>query len=135
MFLGEHFLQFSGRGRIILPAKIRDNLETLILVRGLDGCIWGFSEIYWQEESEKYLKMPLTEVESRQMRRYIFSAAEKVGLDGQGRFVIPGPLVAHANLKRQVAVIGAGDHFEIWDLESWKKVKKKLLNEKLFKIS
>ncbi|MDO8429367.1 MAG: cell division/cell wall cluster transcriptional repressor MraZ [Candidatus Daviesbacteria bacterium] len=135
MFLGEHFLQFSGQGRIILPAKIRDNLETVILVRGLDGCIWGFSESFWQEESDKYLKVPLTEVEGRNMRRYIFSAAEKVVLDNQGRFVIPLPLVSHANLKGQVAVIGAGDHFEIWDVGAWKKVKKRLLNEELFKIS
>lgn len=132
MLLGQFELNFTGQGRLILPKKIRENLSgsTLVLSRGLDGGIWGFDQKEWISESQKQLAQPLTEKEARDLRRYLFSAAQEVSLDEQGRFVIPKQLLDYAGLKNTVTLVGAGDHFEIWNNLKWKRIMKKIVAER-----
>lgn len=108
-----------------MPRKFRDELDTsgeIVLSRGLDGCIWGFVKSAWEKEAEKQLEVSVTEERGRNLRRYLFSAAEVVKLDKQGRFIIPGNLLGYARLRSKVVVVGAGDHFEIWNPKLWKKM-------------
>lgn len=124
MFLGEYHTKFTGIGRVILPKKFREGLLggiEIILSRGFEGCIWGFSKKEWEKEAGKQLEISITEERARFLRRYFFSASEPVELDNQGRFVIPPALLTYANLKGEVIIIGAGDHFEIWDSKIWGK--------------
>lgn len=126
MYLGEYRQKFSGHGRLVLPKKFRVELKGekgIILSRGMDGCIWGFDQNRWQEETAKQLKQSLSDKEARDLRRYTFSAAETVRLDEQGRFVIPNALLQYANLENAAVIIGTGDHFEIWNEQSWNKLK------------
>lgn len=132
MFLGEYHTKFSGQGRVVLPKKLRSELgeeKVVVLSRGLEGCIWGFSEEEFQKEAGRQLEVSLTERRGRDARRYLFSAAEGVELDDQGRFVIPKALLEYAGLKEEVVVIGAGDHFEIWIPQSWRKMLQELENQ------
>lgn len=134
MFLGEYFLSFSGQGRVVLPKKFREELKSntnLVLSRGLDGCVWGFDQSRWEGEAEKQLIVPITDEDARNMRRYLFSGAEIVRLDEQGRFIIPPALLNYAKLKDGVVIIGAGDHFELWNPSSWKKLIDNILYEKV----
>lgn len=129
LFLGQYRLVFSGKGRIVLPKKVREVLGKdveIVLSRGLDGCVFGFSKKQWEKEANRQLTQPVTDEQSRNLRRYLFSAAQYVGLDEQGRFVIPESLLKFAKLRREVELIGAGDHFEIWHLKGWKEVIKKI---------
>jgi len=121
MFLGTYQTVFSGLNRVILPKKFRVELTEgkVILTRGLDGCIWGFEKKGWEEQAQKQLAIPLTEKQGRDLRRYIFSEAEVAELDRQGRFVIPTRLLSFAGIKDVVILVGAGDHFEIWDEKKW----------------
>jgi MraZ protein len=121
VFLGEYEVKFTGFGRVVLPKKIREevNGRSIILSRGIDGCIWGFSVEGFEIEARKQLEVPATEERARFLRRYLFSASADVELDSQGRFVIPSNLLEYAKIKDEVVVIGAGDHFEIWNKESW----------------
>jgi MraZ protein len=132
MFLGEYQTSFSGHGRVILPKKFRQVLggdTEIVLSRGFEGCIWGFALKDFEKEAERELQMPVTDKEARNVRRYMFSAAESVSLDDQGRFVIPGTLLEYAGITDRVAIIGAGDHFEIWNPENWKKVINQITRE------
>ncbi|MDO8498816.1 MAG: division/cell wall cluster transcriptional repressor MraZ [bacterium] len=129
MFLGEYYTTFTGHNRVILPKKFRQELggkRGVVLSRGLEGCIWGFSLEEWQKEASKQLETPVTERSGRDLRRYLFSAAEEVRLDDQGRLVVPGNLREYAQLKGGVVIIGAGDHFEIWEGKEWEKLLKGL---------
>lgn len=121
MFLGTYELKFTGLGRVILPKKLRENLTgtNLILSRGFEGCIWGFGEKEFEKEAKKQLEISATEEQARLMQRFLFSGSEPVELDAQGRFVIPSALLDFARVKGQVVIIGAGDHFEIWDKKGW----------------
>lgn len=125
MFLGTYLLSFSGKGRIVLPKKIRQELEEgeeIILTYGLDGCIWGFEITGWKKETQQQLEVPLREREGRDLRRSLFSGAVKMSVDKQGRVVIPDMLLGQAQIKgKGVYLIGAGDHFEIWNMPRWEK--------------
>ncbi len=123
MFLGEYKTSFSGKGRVILPRKFRQELKAneIILSRGFEECIWGFDVKDFEEEAKKQLETPVTEERARYLRRYLFSGSESVELDAQGRIIIPSALLDFASVKNEVVIIGAGDHFEIWEGEKWYK--------------
>jgi len=124
MFLGEYNLKFSGKGRIILPRKLRLELgdeKLIILSRGFEGCIWGFSPEGFEKEAQETLGSSATEERARYLRRYLFASSVPVELDAQGRFVIPSALLTYAKVGSEVVIIGAGDHFEIWNSKFWKK--------------
>ena len=123
MFLGEYRTKFTGKGRVILPHKFRQELKSreVILSRGFENCIWGFDLTDFEAEAKKQLEISATEERARYMRRYLFSGSESVELDAQGRIIIPSALLDFASVKKEVVIIGAGDHFEIWDVKRWKK--------------
>lgn len=128
MFLGEYQTKFSGKGRVILPSKFRQELtsKAVILSRGFEGCIWGFDVIDFEKEAQKQLEVSATEERARYLRRYLFSGSESVELDAQGRIIIPSALLDFASVKEDVVIIGAGDHFEIWDVANWEKHMRKI---------
>ena len=124
MFLGEYHTKFSGKGRIILPKMMREELgedREIVLSRGFEGCIFGFSKEGFENEARKQVEVSATEERGRYLRRYLFSGSVPAELDTQGRFIIPSALLTYANLGFEVAIIGAGDHFEIWNIDLWKK--------------
>lgn len=128
MFLGSFRPSFNQQSRrIALPKKLRDVLSTneIVLSLGFEKCIFGFGVGAWEKESKKQLDEPLALRGSRDIRRFFFSGAELVELDNQGRFVIPGSLFGYAQIKEPV-IIGAGDHFEIWNRKHWLFYKQKL---------
>lgn len=125
MFLGTYRVKFSGHARAILPKKLREELKVrtgVILTRGLDGCVWGFDKEDWVTEAKKQLEVSITKSYGRNLRRYIFAQAGLVELDKQGRLVIPSELLAYAKVEDEIYIIGAGDHFEIWNLNSWENI-------------
>ncbi len=121
MFLGEYYTNFTGKGRLILPRKLRDELagKEIVLSRGFEGCIWGFSKEGFEELAKKQIEVSATEERARNLRRYLFSGSESVELDTQGRFVVPSALLTFARVKKEAVIVGAGDHFEIWDARLW----------------
>ena len=128
MFLGSYKTSFDEQAhRVALPKKIRDYLakSEIILSYGFERCIFGFDQSTWEKESEKQLSTSITDRSARNIRRFFFSTAQLVKFDNQGRLVIPGDLLSWAQIKRPV-IIGAGDHFEIWDEEKWQEEKKRV---------
>lgn len=122
MFLGSYVPSFQLKSRrIALPKKIRDYLATseIILSYGFEKCLFGFDRSTWEKESKTQLALPLTERRPRDIRRLFFSTATVIKLDDQGRFVIPSRLLEYAKVSKPI-IIGAGDHFEIWEEDIWK---------------
>lgn len=127
MFLGTYHLLFSGKGRVILPKKFRKELKQpeIVLMKGIDKGIWGFSSEGWQEFVQKQLEISITLEEGRSLRRQFFPFSESVELDKQGRFVVSDFLLKLGQIKEQIVLVGAGDHFEIWDPKKWQMELKK----------
>lgn len=128
MFLGSYTPSFDPNlRRIALPKKIRESLATgeVILSYGFEKCIFGFDKKAWAKESQVQLNEPLTDPIKRDIRRFFFSTAITVGIDIQGRIVIPNNLLEYAQINKPI-IIGAGDHFEIWEQTAWHKELKRL---------
>lgn len=129
MFLGTFTPKLLTKGQLALPSKLRSGLEgnRAILAIGFDKCIYGFSLPAWDKLVEQEMLKPILTEEGRRIRQQFFSQAEEVDLDGQGRFVIPEYLRAYAGINEDLTIIGAGDHFEIWDSGEWSKLKSTFL--------
>lgn len=122
MFLGSFKTEFSGKNRLILPKRFRRELgneERFYILLGKNGEIWGFDPKNWYKLTDKVLESVLSTEEGRVMRLKIFSKAEECVLDSQGRFVLPQEFMDKLKIGTDVAIIGAGDHFEIWDVHLW----------------
>jgi len=125
MFLGEYKHNLTKGNRLALPSKIRGEIETseIVLAQGFETCILGYQKTTWEEISKTELVKPVSEAEARKIRRQLFSGAILVEIDQQGRIVIPKNLLDYAKVKTEAVVIGAGDHFEIWNPLNWQKYK------------
>ena len=124
MFYGEYNHNIDRKGRIILPAKFRENskefgIEKFFITRGLDKCIFMFSEEEWRNQEKKFKSLSFTKQESRSFNRLFFSGAVDVVPDRQGRFIIPSYLKTYANIKRETIIIGVSNRIEIWDVKTW----------------
>jgi MraZ protein len=120
VFLGTYAPKLDDKGRIILPAKFRDELEGgVVLTRGQDRCIYVFSTREFEELHERMRQAPVTSKQARDYMRVFLSGAHAETPDKQHRVTIPAALRAYAGLDRDLAVIGAGSRAEIWDAEAW----------------
>jgi len=121
MFLGEYQPNLTEGSRLALPKKLREQIlgDEVVLSRGFEKCIFVYDKQDWIIESQKQTDSPITDSKTRDLRRYMFAGASDSKLDSQGRVVIPTNLQDYASLNKSITVIGAGDHIEIWDTESW----------------
>ena len=125
MFYGEYEHSLDAKGRVIIPAKFREIFkenytEKFYLTRGLDQCLFVFTEETWKVQEKKFREMPFTKGESRNFNRLYFSGACDVVCDKQGRILVPDYLKSYAEIKENVIIIGVSDRIEIWSKEKWK---------------
>ena len=121
MLIGEYEHSLDTKGRLILPAKIREDMgETFIITKGLDGCLFGFSQTEWANFEENLKTLPLTNKNARDFVRFFLSGATECEMDKQGRFLIVANLREYANLEKDAVIIGVGTRIEIWNKEKWK---------------
>ena len=120
MFLGTHTPRLDDKGRLILPARFRDQLlDGLVITRGQERCLYIFPMQEFQRMHEEMRQAPLTNKEARDYQRVFLSGASSEVPDKQGRVTVPPLLRQYAGLDRDVAVIGAGSRVEVWDLPTW----------------
>jgi len=121
MFLGEYQPNITEGNRIALPKKLREQIvgEEIILSKGFEKCVFIYDRGDWAQEWQKQVDNPITDLKTRQLKRYMFSGAVEASIDDQGRFVIPQSLKSYADLNKELVVIGAGDHVELWDSALW----------------
>lgn len=133
MFLGTFEPILMDGGRLALPKKIREALggKRLILTIGFEECVFGFKEKEWENVTSPELSRPLfSDKEGRDLRRKMCSEAQDCELDGQGRFIIPQSMLEFAKVKKDIKIIGAGDHFEIWSTQVWEEYRRGMITQK-----
>jgi len=124
MFYGEYNHNIDRKGRLILPSRFREiarenNIERFFLTRGLDKCIFMFSEYEWATQEQKFKSMSFTKKESRSFNRMFFAGAVDIAPDRQGRFIIPPYLKEFSGIAKDVMVIGVSSRIELWDKKTW----------------
>jgi MraZ protein len=120
MFIGEINNSIDAKGRYIIPAKFRDDLgEKLVLVKGLDSCIFVYPLAKWQAVMESLEQLSATDPKARRFSRSFTSRAFDVEIDKQYRVVLPQVLREHAGISKDIVSVGATSRLEIWDKQRW----------------
>lgn len=120
MFLGTHTPRLDDKGRLILPAKFREELSAgLVLTKGQERCLYVFPLSEFGRITELLRTAPVTAKTVRDYSRVFFASASDEEPDKQGRITIPPGLREYAGLDRDCVVIGANTRLEIWDATAW----------------
>ena len=120
MLLGTHTPKLDEKGRIILPAKFREYFGSgLVITRGQDKALLVYSAAEFNARAAQLSQAPMTNADARNYVRVFMSGAHAETPDKQGRVTIPAALRQYASLTRELTVIGAGNHAEIWDAAAW----------------
>ena len=119
---GEYEHSVDAKGRLIMPAKLRDEIgDSFIVTKGLDGCLFAYSKNEWTAFEEKLSALPLSSKNARDFTRFFLSGAIECEIDKQGRFLITSNLRDFAGLEKDVVIIGVNTRIEIWSKEKWEK--------------
>lgn len=125
MFYGEYTHGIDNKGRLILPARLREvakenGIEKFYVTRGLDKCIFMFADQEWRLQENKFKGLSFTKQQARHFNRLFFSGAVEVAPDRQGRFIIPDYLKSFAGIKKDAIIIGVANRIEIWETAAWR---------------
>jgi MraZ protein len=120
MFLGEFSHVIDEKGRVTIPAKLRAGFANgLVITRGFEPCLVIYPVETFGILEQKAHALSLTDPSNRSIFRLLFGGASDASLDSLGRIVVPEYLRAYAGIQEKVAVVGAGQYLEVWDMEKW----------------
>lgn len=120
MLMGEFHHNLDTKGRIIVPAKLREDLGgNIIITRGIEDCLFIYSESEWAKVVSKLKTLPFTKKDARSFTRMFLSGATNAEFDKQGRITLPSPLLNYASLEKDCVIVGVNDRAEIWAKDKW----------------
>ena len=120
MFMGEYNHSVDAKGRLIVPSKFREQLgNEFVVTKGLDGCLFVYSQEEWKRIEESLREKPLTSKDARKFMRFFFAGAANCEVDKQGRILLPAHLREFAGLEKDVVLVGVGSRVEIWSKDKW----------------
>ena len=120
MFMGEYQHTIDAKGRLIVPAKFREELgDVFVITKGLDNCLFVYPYFEWKIFEERLKKLPLTSGNARKFVRFFLAGAVECSVDKQGRILIPNNLRTYSGLEKDVILIGVSNRVEIWSKENW----------------
>ena len=125
MLIGEYTHTLDEKNRMSLPVKFRKEIgNSVVIAPGLDNCLSLFTVKEWQKISSKLSDSSMLASDNRSFSRFMFGQAVDVGVDSQGRILIPENLKNRSKLSSKVVVIGVQNRVEIWNEEAWNNYKK-----------
>jgi MraZ protein len=120
MFLGQYQHTLDDKGRLMIPARFREVLDSgAYVTQGFDKCLMVMTEAYFKEVYDRPNAMNLTDPTARLLRRLILSNAYPVEVDKVGRILVPGNLRQVINLQNEATIAGQGEYFEVWTPADW----------------
>jgi MraZ protein len=135
MFLGEYQHNIDAKGRLAIPAKFRAKLEGgAVLVRGIEACIYGYTEEMWEVKTKEFAAMQMPIKQRRLLERRFYGTAEECELDSQGRIVVPQNFRRYADLAGEIIVLGVRDRFELWSRAGWDAYQEEMSQEDISDI-
>ena len=125
MFTGSTQMALDGKGRLAIPARLRERLAAqcgghlVVTADPTSGCLLLYPIPEWEKVAARLNALPSLDPIAKELKRLVIGSAEEVDLDGAGRILISPMLRRFAKLEKSVALVGQGDKFEIWDDASW----------------
>jgi MraZ protein len=121
MFLGQYEHSLDEKGRVIMPAKFREDLgDSFVITFGLDKCLFIYPMEEWEKLAHNLEALPFGKKDTRAFKRTLASRALISRFDQQGRVVLAKYLRDYAEIEKNVMIIGVFERIEIWDMKKWK---------------
>ena len=123
MFLGTYTHSLDSKSRLTIPAKYREFVVPgLVVTRHPQGnCLMAMPLAQWEKVAGRVSDLALTNPSSALLRRMLFSSAEDMTPDKQGRILISQRLREVAGIENDVVVAGVNTYFELWTPTEWEK--------------
>lgn len=135
MFRGIHQVSVDAKGRLALPARLRDEFaqydETgvVVTIDPMSCCLLLYPVQEWEQIQEKLDRLPTFQPQARRLQRLLVGHATDLELDSAGRLLLPAPLRDFAKIGRKSALLGQGKKIEIWGLEEWEAQRDEYLSQ------
>ena len=123
MLTGSYFNSIDNKGRVFIPTKLRCSLgERIWLVKGIDTCLYIFTQESWSEFMNSYItNRTLKDAKSRKLQRFILGGSRELEVDRQGRINLPQDQIDYAGIDKDVVFVGCMDRIELWSAEAYEK--------------
>ncbi|WP_100640160.1 division/cell wall cluster transcriptional repressor MraZ [Marinobacter salexigens] len=125
-FLGSHAINMDAKGRLAIPAKVRETLAQacggrIVLTANADEerCVLVYPEPEWEILRLKIEELPNMKKPVRRLQRLVLGNAAPMEMDSAGRILVPPTLRRHANLEKKLMLVGQGKKLELWSEERW----------------
>lgn len=124
-FLGSHAINMDAKGRVAIPARVREDLETLcggrivLTAHTEERCLLVYPEPQWEEILPKIEALPSFNKAVRRTQRLLIGYASPLELDSAGRILVPQTLRDYAGLEKKLYLVGQGRKLELWSEERW----------------
>lgn len=119
MFLGKYYHALEANRRISLPKAYREQTQSWVVTRGLDGGLFLFETATFERELKQLVERTLTHKQNRDFARLMANEASEVSPDKNGRIQLPEYLTAFAKMKKDVVIVGSVNYIEIWDRDRY----------------
>ena len=123
MFRGSSFHTIDAKGRMIIPARLRDVIKAGggdgVMLSRMDLSLFAYTFEEWKKIEDKILSLAEKSDAMRRFRRVFVGGAFECNCDKQGRILVPPTLRHYAGVKKEIVLVGVLDHFEIWSRENW----------------
>lgn len=120
MFNGKTKNSIDAKGRMIIPAKYREELDgKCVITRGMDKCLYIYTREEWKAFTDKLRALPKSDPKARAFVRQFTSSAVDGEVDKQGRLTIPQELRDFANIEKELVTVGVIDKIEVWSRAEW----------------
>ncbi len=119
MFIGRYYHTVEEKGRVSLPKPFREQCQSWVISRGLDGGIFLFPENIFHQQIQSIAQRTFTKKRDRDFVRYLTNDAYQLSIDANGRVLLPEYLKKYANLSKHVVIVGSFTYIEIWDVETY----------------
>jgi MraZ protein len=142
-FSGKYYYSVDLKGRIIVPAPFREiissNYSSKLFITNapFDRCLYIYPLEEWNRLHEQVRTKPRSDEAIRFFLRRVIASAVEVGMDKQGRILIPVALREDASINTNVVLAGQIERIELWDRNEWdtlfdpERIDKKSIEEKL----
>lgn len=126
VFRGVTHLALDAKGRLAIPAKYRDALQSnetgqrsLVLTVDPSRCLLLYPRAAWEPIQARLMRLSSFNEPIRRLQRLLVGHADDVDLDGAGRILVSAELRQYAGLEHDVVLVGQGNKFELWDAPCW----------------
>lgn len=125
MFLGSHAINMDAKGRMAIPARIRETLaaacdgQIVITAHTEERCLLVYPEPQWRETLPKIEQLPSFNKVARRAQRLLIGYACPLQMDANGRILVPPTLRDYAGLEKKIMLVGQGKRLELWSEDRW----------------